>query len=368
MSASVGAPTSRLHGATGVEILLLPPTRAYRLLRRGVKAPHGRTVASTFRGPRRVQAALLPLLFLAKELAPYLSLSPRVLVRELRRRDCRVLLCQEYEYPRFDVCVAAGSVARIRVFGVFQGGDYRRWWLERITRPLAVRRAAGLVVASDSEARRVRETYRPRSLARIPNPVDLTIWQRHDGNGARAELGISPRAAVAVWHGRLELRKKGLDTLLAAWSRVSAARTDAVLLLVGSGGDLDEVRRLVDGRTDVVWVDRHLHDRRELARLLSAGDVYVFSSRHEGYPVAPIEAMACGLPVVASDVSGIRDIVGDGGVVVAVDDADALAGSVIELLGDEDRRSALGHAARRAAEAFGSERVGGSLRDYLLGA
>jgi glycosyltransferase involved in cell wall biosynthesis len=52
---------------------------------------------------------------------------------------------------------------------------------------------------------------------------------------------------------------------------------------------------------DVLWVDRFVHHRDEMRRYLSAGDVYAFPSRNDGFPTAPIEGMACGLPVVADD-------------------------------------------------------------------
>jgi starch synthase len=368
----VGEVTRRVHGATGTRLCLLPAPPVYRLLRSGMRAPYGRTVAQTFRGPRPLRLILAPPLFALKEAAPFMATPVRALARELRRHRCSALVCQEYEFPRFDVCVALGRLQRIPVFATFQGGDYQRWRLERLTRPVAVRHAAGLVVPSGTEAERVRARYRPPRVARIPNPVDLEIWRPRDRAAARATLGIPAQARVVAWHGRVQQPKKGLDILIDAWSRV-ATEAAAVLLLVGTGEDAEEVRRLIAGRelADVVWVDRFMHDRAELAGLLAAADVYAFASRHEGFAVSPLEAMACGLPVVSTDVSGIRDLLADGersgGVIVPREDAERLAQELLRLVLDAPLSRALGQRARARAEAFGSAGIGSRLRGFLFG-
>ena len=126
------------------------------------------------------------------------------------------------------------------------------------------------------------------------------------------------------------------------------------------------------GAGGVTWLDRYLTDRGELAVLLAAADLYAFPSRHEGFPVAPIEALASGLPVVAADAPGIAEILpggdADGGVVVPRGEAAALADALAALIGDAGRRAELGRRARRrAAEAFSPEAVGRELRRVLIG-
>jgi starch synthase len=372
VSSGVDDVTWRVHSPTGATIVLLPVPRTYRALRKTMRSPHGRTARATFRGPRAVKLPLLPLLFLLKELAPYLATPLRKLAGVLELEACRTVLCQEYEFPRFDICVGLGRVKRIPVFASFQGGDYQRWKIEGLVRPLTVRAAAGLIIPSQTEVTRVETRYRPRAVARIPNPVDLGVWRPYERAHARTELGIPETAPVAAWHGRMELWKKGLDTLLEAWARIAENFEDARLLLVGSGGDAPAVRSDIvrRGLASVVWIDRYLHDRAEIARLLSCADVYLFTSRHEGFPVAPLEAMACGLPVVASDVGGIRDIVSEGeatgGVIVPVDDADRTAEEAVRVLADPGLRSLLSRAALRRSEAFGLEPTGERLASFLL--
>jgi glycosyltransferase involved in cell wall biosynthesis len=351
------------HRPTGARLVFVPAPRGFATVRRW--ALDGRLEGR--RNPLTLARAV------AAHLAPYLSTPPRLLSRVLREERCAAVLCQDYENPRFDVCVAVGARAGTPVFGTFQGGDEQHSRLERWTRPHALRRCAGLVVAPDAETERLSRRYGlpADKLARIPNPVDTTLWGGGDRKAGRAALGIPSDAEVVAWHGQVQLWRKGLDTLLDAWAPLARAQAESErrLVLVGSGEDLPEVRRRIESESlpGVHVVDAWVHDRRRLADLLAAADVYAFPSRHEGLAVAPIEALAAGLPVVASDARGVADVVGGAGVVVPTGDAAALAGAIGELLADPGRRAELGRRARaRAEERYSLAAVGAALRSFLL--
>jgi starch synthase len=343
------------HPSSGAGVCVLPTPWAHRKLqglrdRLGIETPVFGSVLS--------YAA-----------TPWLALTA-----EVSRDRCAAVLCQEYESARFDEAVLWGRAVGIHVFATYQGGDTRRTLLERLVRYLTIRCAAGLVIGSHTEADRVRTAYGVPTdrIATIPNAVDVDEWRIGDRQSARELLDIPGDVPVVAWHGRVQMDTKGLDVLLDAWERVEAAWTGAqpLLVLVGSGGDSAALRRRLASfpSSAVRWDDQWIRDPSVIRRYLSAADVSVMSSRREGFPVAVIEAMACGRPVVATDVSGVRDALGDdpGGVIVPKEDADALASALSRVLGDEMLRQVLSERARRRAEQeFSLAAVGGRLRTFM---
>lgn len=375
VSARVARPERRLHAATGAAVWVLPAPRAYRLARRRVLDPYAGTVAEAcgdVRGARRAAGAAL------LALAPYLSTPAAQLARALRREGCRALLCQDYEHGRCDVCLLVGRALGLPVFAAFQGGDASVGRLERWMRGPAVRACDGLVIAPRREADRVRARYGvpEERIARVFNPLEPAGWRPPspaERAAARRALGIPAEARVAAWHGRVLVRLKGLDVLLDAWERIRAERPGRALrlLLVGTGPDAAELGGRVAERPDVVWVNEYVRDRARLRGCLAAADAWTLPSRREGFAVAPLEAMACGLPVVAADVAGIGDVLEDGeasgGVVVPREDPAALAAALGRLLDDPALGRAVGARARERVErAFSPEAVGAQLRRVLL--
>jgi starch synthase len=120
----------------------------------------------------------------------------------------------------------------------------------------------------------------------------------------------------------------------------------------------------------VRWISDYTTDRALMRCWLSAADVYLSASRIEGMPVAPLEAMACGLPVIATDAQGLPDILAGGeaagGILVPRDDPSALAAAIERLRLDRGLRQRLGQAARRRVEhAFSVQAVSRQLTALL---
>ncbi len=373
---SIGAqaPKRFTHTPTGAALWVLPPTRLFRSLRKwsaALQNPQKRWP------PRKVRRAVLPVVQWA---LPRLSTPSRALSWLLKREKCAAIICQEYEYARFDACVWLGKRSGVPVLATFQGGIAPSKFLERALRRLTIRSGAGLVIAPRGEIERVRAQYALSSakVARIFNPISLAMWSvanpQEERELGRSELNIPLDARVVICHGRIEIHRKGLDVLLEAWQLVTQARPQMPLhlLLVGTGSDAARLRARIEEMNlrGVVWVDRYVLDRAEMKRYLCAADVSVLPSRHEGFPVAPLEAMACGLPVVAADAPGVSDILEEGqasgGVVVPREDASALADALGQLLDDEKlclRLSA--HARERVQNHFSLEVVGRRWRSFL---
>jgi starch synthase len=311
---------------------------------------------------------------------PYWNTPARDFSQVLQRENCRAIICQEYEYSRFDLCVALGRKLRIPVFGTFQGGIWQWSFLERTLRTLAIRSCAGLIIAPRHEIKRVLERYRIAAdkIGRIFNPVSSGLWntdnREDERKRARQELGFAQTARVVMCHGRIDIQRKGLDLLLNAWLQVcdEHPEEDIHLLLVGTGEDAPNLRILLEEMKprNLKWIDEYVLDRTVMKRYLCAADVYVLPSRHEGFPVAPLEAMACGLPVVAAAAPGVSDIFEEGeqsgGIVVPLEDAPALAQGLSRLLDDEQLRAVLAERARnRVIEYFSPEAVGEALREFF---
>ena len=373
ISSRITVPTRRIHQPTGAVVCIVPIGKTYLSLRHRMVYAYGSTVEETFGDVSGLKKGYFSWL---RHLSPYLATPLRQLAKELKQEGCQAILCQEYEYPRFDHCVLLGKLTGIPVFATFQGGNFQTWQLEKWIRPLTIRACAGLIVASQTEIERVKCHYGIPSdkIAQIFNPLDLNFWKKRESGKIRAHLGIPLNAKVVICHGRIERDRKGLDILLDAWQKICQTRCqdNLRLLLVGTGNDAPWLRQAIAAMslTNIIWIDKYILDRTVIVNYLSDADIYTLSSRHEGFPVAPLEAMACGLPIVATDVPGIADILAkkeeDGGFIVPRDDASALAESIGRLLDNERLRLELGQRARRRLEkAFSLEVVGQKLQQWI---
>ncbi len=372
VSREVRRPRRFVHGPTGSAVWALPLPRRYRPLSRLLHDPYATELEGAFRSgshlPRRVRQWI-------RDLAPYAALPAVALARVLRRERIQAFVVQEYEAARFDLSVAVGRAVGIPVFATFQGGTWHVSRLEGTLRPRSLRASAGVIIPSADEAARVRETYGvpARKIAHIFNPLDLEAWERPPRDESRQAQGVPSTAEVVAWHGRVDVHRKGLDVLLDAWPEVVADRPgrDLRLRLVGTGASAAQLHARLDAEPvpGLEWRDEYVVDPADLHQHLAAADAYVLPSRHEGFPVALVEALASGLPAVAADAPGVRDVLGEppAGLVVPTGDAHALASALGHLLDNPALRAQLALAARARAEAaFTMDAVGARLRAVLL--
>jgi glycosyltransferase involved in cell wall biosynthesis len=203
---------------------------------------------------------------------------------------------------------------------------------------------ANAVVANSSAARDqlIVEGIDPDRLHLIANGLDP------DRFVPAAEPRRAIRRIVTVANLRPE---KGHDTILAAAPRILERHPDATLTFAGDGPRREHLEVLARalGLTGRVTF---LGECRDVAPILAASDLFVLPSRSEAFPNALIEAMATALPVIASAVGGIPEVVRPGvnGLLVPPDDAAALADAALALMADPGRAAALGRAARLDVE------------------
>lgn len=207
------------------------------------------------------------------------------------------------------------------------------------------------VSAPTSEALHRHERIPRRKLVTIPNGIDRSRYAvALDRAQARRALGIAAEAPVIALAARLT-EQKGLAYLLRALPAVIARHPDVVLLVAGDG----PLRPALEAQAAELGVAPHvrfLGMRDDIAALLRACDVYALPSVWEGLPMAILEAMAAGLPVVGSDVGGVSTAVEHGvtGLLVPERDPARLAEALLAVLGDRVLRRRLGDEARRVFE------------------
>jgi glycosyltransferase involved in cell wall biosynthesis len=247
------------------------------------------------------------------------------------------------------------GVVKKRYQGKKDTSPHNRVRLER-----TVGRQVDAVVAtcSDEVFELVRMGVPRRKISVVPCGVDV---ERFTPKGPRAPRGRQPRL---LWLGRL-VERKGVDTVIDALPRLPGTE-----LLIAGGPERsrlpqdDEARRLRDLAARLRVLDRVYFlgrvERTEVPKLLRSADIVVCTPWYEPFGMVPLEAMACGVPVVASAVGGMIDTVVHGatGIHVPPRRPDVLALAVRNLLGDSVRREAYGIAGMdRARARYGLDRI-----------
>ncbi|MEN1957282.1 glycosyltransferase [Luteimonas changyuni] len=183
----------------------------------------------------------------------------------------------------------------------------------------------------------------------IVNGVDTAVFQPRDRQAVRGRLGIDPRAKLVTYVGRL-IESKGMQELLEAFSAVHARDPEAMLALVGDGVMRERLAGMVaaSGLSARVRMTGGVGPE-QVAEWIAASDVLTLPSWSEGYPNVLVEALACGCPVVATDVGGSGEIVAAGsGILVPVRDPVRLAEALDEALARTWDHAAIARAMARS--------------------
>ncbi|MGH2395796.1 MAG: glycosyltransferase family 4 protein [bacterium] len=242
-----------------------------------------------------------------------------------------------------------------------------RWVVVVIERLLA-RSMHAIVAISEQVARELvdlRVATRDK-LTVIPLGLDLSRFSEPARPATlRVELSIAEHVPLVGMVGRL-VPIKGVSFFIAAAKQIVQQIPNAHFVVIGDGPDRLRLERQVDeaGLRDHV---RFLGWRKDLERLYPDLDVVVLSSMNEGTPVAIIEAMAAGRPVVASCVGGVPDVIEDGvtGLLVPSKDPAALASAVVWLVTHAEARRRMGKAAREAVlPRFAAERLAADVEAF----
>ncbi|WP_121192268.1 D-inositol-3-phosphate glycosyltransferase [Motilibacter peucedani] len=267
------------------------------------------------------------------------------------------------------------TMARVKNLTV--GPDDRPEPLTREIGEVQVVEAADRLIANtDEEADELVQLYDadPARVDVVAPGVDLDTFRPHPRAAARRQVGLRPDALVLLFVGRVQ-PLKAPDVLVRATAELLARepglREHLQVVVCGgpSGAGLERPESLVSlarelGVDDVVRFQPPV-PREELPLWYSAADLTVIPSRSESFGLVAIESQACGTPVVAASVGGLRTAVADGesGVLVPGHDPVAWAGAIGDLLASPARRAALGAGAARYAAGFGWARTAEMVAD-----
>lgn len=292
--------------------------------------------------PREETVAGLQTRYVRQAYVPRMGLAvavPLLLGSLWRHRDWLAqsdVILGSWAYPDGAAAVlAAERIGRPAVVKV-HGSDINVLAEHAVVRRMMSRilpRAARCVVVSNALGDRLRALGVPSDrIERVENGVDPDLFSVKDRAIARGELGVSEFEKLVVFCGRLE-PAKGMVELLEAFDRLSAEVPGVRLALLGSGAMNDQVAekaRASGGRL----LQLGARPLPEVARWLSACDVFTLPSHREGTPNVVLEALASGRPVVATRVGGIPDVVRSerAGFLVEPHDAHALADALARAL------------------------------------
>jgi glycosyltransferase involved in cell wall biosynthesis len=210
-----------------------------------------------------------------------------------------------------------------------------------------------IVVSEDTKASFDAIAGHSDKVVVVCNAVDVDRYPVEVDRGAlRRELGIEPGRQVITSVGTFK-RQKGHRYLIEAMADLAPDLPDLHLLLVGDG----ELRPAIEADVRARGLDDRvsfLGTRRDVDRILAVSDVFVLASLWEGLPLALVEAMASGLPVVATEVSGTREVVVDGtsGLLVPPEDPGSLASAIRRVEADPDAAASLASEGRARVTAM----------------
>ena len=200
----------------------------------------------------------------------------------------------------------------------------------------------------------------------IPNGVDTEVFAPPSSDQKtqlREQLSIPFHATVIVYLGRLVAEKR-VDHLLRIWPQIKTAFPETLLLIIGTGSEETLLQGLAGDGV------RFTGQIRDSVRYLKAADLYVSPSSTEGLSLSLLEALSCGLPVLATSVGGARDVIQHNvnGYLIPPEDLSSLKNGLLTLLGDEALRTKLGQGGRqRIISDYSLDSVADKLSDLYTG-
>lgn len=240
-------------------------------------------------------------------------------------------------------CFLAKKFFNISYIVYGQGFDvYFNWKFKKIISKLVLENAQAVVTLTQNMKKEL-GAYNIKNIFIIPDGVELSKFENLSKAGIRKELKINDDENVIIFVGSLKA-VKGIKYLIEAINIVKEKNPKLRLLLIGDGEEKKELERLVEklGLKKIIGFVGKINNE-EVPKYMIASDVLVMPSLSEGLSVAVLEAMASGLPVVATKVGGLPEIIKDGenGFLVEPKNPKQIAERILYLLSDDGIRKAI---------------------------
>ncbi len=274
---------------------------------------------------------------------PNASVCVRVACRKLRKNGLKVMY------------TAHG-------FHFYKGAPLKNWLIYYPVEKLCSRWTDVLITINKEDYALAQRKMCAKKIEYVPGVgIDLSRFgnSKTDVGKKKNELGIHQNATVLLSVGELNKGKNHTTAIKAmAILKEKGILDNVVYFICGAGALKDDLEKQISKYSlgDNVFL---LGYRTDIDELCDIADIYVFSSLREGLPVALMEAMACGLPCVASNIRGNTDLIQDGigGYLCNPSDANAFADSIEKLLLDEEKRVSMGFANTQAIIEYSSGNI-----------
>jgi len=221
-----------------------------------------------------------------------------------------------------------------------RGSDvYFPWKFKKIISKMVFNSADAIIALTD-DMRNELKKYCKKDIIVIPNGIDLEKFKGFSKQAVRDKFKIHFNKKVILFVGNLR-SVKGIDYLIGAMNSIKEKVPEAVLLLVGDGEqkkELEEMVKHLNLEENIIFSGKVLN--KYIPEYMSASDIFVLPSLSEGFPMVILEAMASGLPIVATKVGGIPEVVKDGenGLLVEPKNSKQIAEKVLLLLENNELR------------------------------
>jgi len=292
-------------------------------------------------------------------------------LRSLFRDRPDIFFVQDYANGRYDLLVLLARLSGTRIVA-YHAGSQPEKYIGRLAKRWSIPAADCLIVSNRHELEMLASRYGvPRERMKVVlTPINTETFSPRERAEACRAAALDPSRRYLLFVGRLDDKVKRIGDLIRVFTQLSEWHPDVDLLIIGEGEDGAALRRLATGLNPervrfVGWVQ----EKARLADYYGAAECLVLPSVSEGFPTVVGEAMACGTPVIGSDVGGIGEMVvpGSTGWLLPAGNALALNAAVAEALDQPQTLAAMRrHARELALQRLSADAVAAQLRECFL--